>query len=303
MTINRKTLSRYMNLLTDFAFKRIFGTEENKHLLITFLTLLFAPEIRIRDVSFKTKEVLPHHQKRRKVVYDVYCTTEEGRHIIVEMQQSRQVYFMNRALIYTAMGMIHQAKRGKWNYRTEPVYGVFLTNFSLPDNEPRLVTRAGITDLENGKLLTSAQKWFFVDLSMMERSSLEECKNDLERWIYCVKNMNKFEEVPVGYDTLRPLFEASETASLSEEDVVAYSQSEQRFYDEEVAREEYGDEREAKGRKEGLQEGRKEGLQEGRKEGQKEERLNIARKLKEAGMALKDIISFTGLSSDVVASL
>ncbi|MDE7466490.1 MAG: hypothetical protein K2M59_08730 [Muribaculaceae bacterium] len=95
--------------------------------------------------------------------------------------------------------------------------------------------------------------------------------------------MNKFEEVPVGYDTLRQLFEASETASLSEEDVVAYSQSEQRLYDEEVAREEYGDEREAKGRK--------------------EERLNIARKLKTAGMALKDIISFTGLSSDVVASL
>ena len=103
--------------------------------------------------------------------------------------------------------------------------------------------------------------------------------------------MNKFEEVPVGYDTLRPLFEASETASLSEEDVVAYSQSEQRLYDEEVAREEYGDEREAKGRKEG------------RKEGQKEERLNIARKLKAAGMALKDIISFTGLSSEVVAAL
>lgn len=168
-----KSLTRFMNLRTDYAFKLIFGTEKNKHLLITFLNLLFAPEIFITDVSFKTKEVLPNHQKGRRIIYDIYCTTANDHHIIVEMQQSRQIHFMNRALIYTAMGMIHQAKRGKWNYHTDPVYGVFLTNFSVIRDNDKLVTRAGITDLESAEILTNAQKWFFINLSMMSKQSLE----------------------------------------------------------------------------------------------------------------------------------
>lgn len=103
----------------------------------------------------------------------------------------------------------------------------------------------------------------------------------------CVKNMEKFNEKPEGYDSLYPLFEAAETASLSAEDVVLYSQSEQRLYDEEIAREEYG-----RNRKE-----------EGRKEGMLEAAFKIARNLKAAGMSLSQIMDITGLPADKLAGL
>lgn len=107
----------------------------------------------------------------------------------------------------------------------------------------------------------------------------------------CVKNMEKFNEKPEGYDSLYPLFEAAETASLSAEDVVLYSQSEQRLYDEEIAREEYGRNRKEEGRKEG------------RKEGMLEAAFKIARNLKAAGMSLSQIMDITGLPADKLAGL
>ncbi len=219
------------------------------------------------------------------------------------MQQSPQVYFINRALIYTGMAMVHQAKRGKWNYKTNPVYGVFLTNFSLTGIKPKLVRRAGVMDLKSHEKLTDAERWFFINLSQMKRKNLQECKNKLERIIYCIKNMNKFTEIPKDYEELTPLFEAAETASLAAEDVVPYSESEQRLYDEEMARLEYGETMAREAEQKGRQEGIKEGIMEGRKEGILEGIRKIAKKMKENGDPIDYIQSLSGLSPDIIASL
>ncbi len=291
----RETLPRFMNLRTDFAFKKIFGEEKNKHILLNFLNILFEPEITIKDLTFKKQEILPFQEKGRRVVYDVYANTEDGRKIVVEMQQAPQAYFMNRALIYTGMGMVHQAKRGKWNYKTRPVFGVFIMNFSLSGLKPKMVRRAGVSDLEPHEKLTDAERWFFIDLSQMHKGNLEECENKLERLIYCIKNMEKFKEKPKGYDELNDLFEAAETASLANEDVVPYSQSEQRLYDEEMSRLEYGQEMERVGEQRGIKKGIKEGFIKGM--------TQMAKALKEAGIDLDIIQKSSGLSPEVIAAL
>ncbi|MDE6237587.1 MAG: hypothetical protein K2M45_06935 [Muribaculaceae bacterium] len=99
--------------------------------------------------------------------------------------------------------------------------------------------------------------------------------------------MEKFNERPKEYSNLHPLFDAAETALLSEEAAVAYSQSEQRLIDEETAREEYAAERE----------------EIGRMEGRKEAAIAMATELKKLGLPIKDIANVTRLSESVIISL
>ena len=95
-----KTVSRWQDIdpRVDWAFKRIFGSEDTKECLITFLNGLFEGELVIKDVTFAKTEKLGLRSEDRGVIFDVYCITDEGKHIIVEMQKKEQEFFADRAL-------------------------------------------------------------------------------------------------------------------------------------------------------------------------------------------------------------
>ncbi|NET51531.1 MAG: hypothetical protein F6K09_23290, partial [Merismopedia sp. SIO2A8] len=67
---------RYINLLTDFGFKRVFGTEANKQFAINFLNTLLPVHHHITDLTFKNTEQLGSTTIDRKAVFDIYCQTE-----------------------------------------------------------------------------------------------------------------------------------------------------------------------------------------------------------------------------------
>ena len=76
---------RYISLLTDFGFKRIFGTAPNKELLICFLNSLFDGKQVIKDVKYLNNEHLGDVYVSRKAIFDVYCEGENGEKFIVEI--------------------------------------------------------------------------------------------------------------------------------------------------------------------------------------------------------------------------
>ena len=94
----RYTEERYISLLTDFGFKRIFGTLPNKDLLISFLNSLFNGEEVVKDVHFLNSEHVGDVYAERKAIFDVYCENERGEKFIVEMQNAKQHYFKDRSL-------------------------------------------------------------------------------------------------------------------------------------------------------------------------------------------------------------
>ena len=125
-------MARFINPFTDVGFKRIFGQEINKDLLIDFLNGLLEGEKHIVDIRFLDKEVLPAFAQDRGVIYDVYCTNESGEQFIVEMQNRPQVNFRERALYYLSRAVARQGERGAdWQFRLKAVYGVFFMNFCL----------------------------------------------------------------------------------------------------------------------------------------------------------------------------
>ena len=129
-------MSRYMNLMTDYAFKAVFGSEKNKKVTIKFLNQILDAEDKIVDIVFVDKEKIPYHEDGKRVVFDVYCITESGRHIIIEMQRRLQPTFEDRCFLYWSYALMNQAYKGKGDYHIDDVYGVFVMNFSLQNHDP-----------------------------------------------------------------------------------------------------------------------------------------------------------------------
>ncbi len=116
---NKKTVKElgiFMNVMTDFGFKRMFGSEEFKHVLIRFLNVLFAPEnVKVDNVKYHNKEVLPPNPDGKRIVYDVYCTTlDEKQHFILEMQQEHHTHFDKRMVYLRLMIVCLEEVKETW---------------------------------------------------------------------------------------------------------------------------------------------------------------------------------------------
>ena len=130
------TRERFINPYTDFGFKKLFGTEMNKDLLISFLNALFNnSEREIEDIQYLNGENLGDGYGDRRSVFDVYCTTKDGSRFIVEMQKAEQTYFKDRSVYYATTPIRQQAPKGKWDYHLEDVYTVGILNFEFPNDE------------------------------------------------------------------------------------------------------------------------------------------------------------------------
>lgn len=110
-------MGKFINPFTDFGFKKIFGQEISKDLLIDFLNDLLVGERVITDLTFLNNEQLPELKDDRGVIYDIYCTTDTGEKIIVEMQNKSQAFFKERALYYLSKAILRQGEVGhEWKF-------------------------------------------------------------------------------------------------------------------------------------------------------------------------------------------
>lgn len=106
-------MSKFINPFTDYGFKLIFGREVSKILLIEFLNDLLEGERVITDLTFLNNEQLPDYPEGRGIIYDVYCTTDTGEKIIVEMQNRMQSNFKERSIFYLSRAIVNQGRTGQ----------------------------------------------------------------------------------------------------------------------------------------------------------------------------------------------
>ena len=296
-------MGRFINPFTDWGFKRIFGQEINKDLLIQFLNDLLVGERHITDLRFMDKEQLPEAKDQRGAVYDIFCETDTKEQIIVEMQHRRQPFFMDRSIFYASRAVVGQGKKGKhWNYQLAAVYTICFMNFQPSDLlSSKFRTDVGLMDMQALKPVSDKFRLIYLALPLFPRKTEAECENDFERWIYVLKNMETLERMP--FQAQNALFEKlasiTDVSALSEKDQERYEES-LRIYRDNYAADEYSFNR---GKAEGLAEGLKEGLEEGLKEGQAAERTMIARNLKENGVESQVIIHCTGLTKEQIDQL
>jgi predicted transposase/invertase (TIGR01784 family) len=132
---NNKMKAKYLNPFTDFGFKKIFGEEASKPLLLDFLNALLPQQNKIIDLSFKNTEQLGQTEIDRKAIYDIYCENENSEKFIVELQKAKQNYFKERTIYYSTFPIREQAEKGEWNYNLKAVYCVGILDFTFGDYE------------------------------------------------------------------------------------------------------------------------------------------------------------------------
>ena len=210
--------SVFINPLTDFGFKYLFGEEANKKFILSFLNSLLTDGKVITDVEFVDKERISDSKSGRVLIYDLHCKTSDGEKIIVEMQNRTQTYFDDRALFYLAGDIYHQGRKGKnWDYRLTPVYGVFLMNFEWKENMVQEIRDdVGLVNLRTLKLFSNKLRMTFLKIPMMNKSP-EECKSTLDRWLYLFKNMENMNTMPKAFmndPVFRELNDVAQVAAL-----------------------------------------------------------------------------------------
>ena len=290
-------MAKYINPFTDVGFKRIFGQELSKPLLLDFLNSLFEGEKHIANLTFLDKEQPALFEEDRSLIYDIYCETDDGEKIIVEMQNKSQPFFKNRSIYYVSESIARQGERGSaWNYAIDSVYLVAFLNFSPIDFKKQFRTDVVLAEKGTTEQFSDKLRMIFLQLPLFTKEA-DECENQVERWIYLLKNMETLNRLPWAAQSavFQKLESIADVGGMTRAERLQYDEALKKYRDTISVFEGVRLEGLAEGRMEGRMEGRVEGRMEGRMEGRANEKKETIRRLLASGASV-DIISIaTGM--------
>jgi predicted transposase/invertase (TIGR01784 family) len=281
--------SRYINPFTDFGFKKLFGEEVNKDLLIDFLNGLLPEHHKIKDLSYKKTDQLGEVVLDRRAVFDIYCESERGDKFIVELQKAKQNYFKDRSVFYATFPIREQAERGDWDFKLAAVYCVGILDFVFEDDAHN-PDYLHYVQLKNRHNQVFYDKLTFVYIEMPKFIKAEEAlDSQFDRWLYFIKNLENFNHIPERLKNriFEKAFQTAEIAQFKPEQLATYETSLKYYRDlKNVVDTSYI-------------EGKFDGIEEGRME----EKIEIARNLLKLGLSPDQVSKATGLSTDEIAML
>ena len=290
---------RYISLLTDFGFKRIFGSAPNKELLINFLNSLFDGAQVIKDVKYLNNEHIGDVYAERKAIFDVYCEGENDEKFIVEMQNASQKYLKDRTVFYSTYPIREQAPKGDWDFKLDPVYTVALVNYEMNEeafDQQAISHQVQLCDTATKRVFYDKLEFIYVEVTKFNKTE-DELVTLYDKWIYALKNLAKLTDRPAALrdKIFDRLFQVAEIARFTPTELREYEDSLKAYRDIKNSID--------SARREGRAEGHAEGLAEGLAEGHAEEKKVIARKMKSRGFSATDISEMTGLAEEEIEAL
>ena len=218
---------RYINPLTDFGFKRIFGSEPNKVLLIDFLNVVLPAEHRVKDLTYRNNENIGNTTIDRKAIFDIYCESETGERFIVEIQKAKQNYFKDRSIYYSTFPIQEQAEKGDWNYKLSAVYTVGVLDFIFDDHKDD-ATIMHVVELKNQNCEVFYDKLKFIYLELPKfKKTIDQLENHFDKWLFLLKHLYELNDRPevLQEGIFRRLFEVAEIAQFSRAEQEGYENS------------------------------------------------------------------------------
>lgn len=276
--------SKYINPLTDFGFKKLFGTEPNKVLLIDFLNQIL-PDRKIKNLSYASNEKQGQTLLDRKAVFDLYCIGDNNERFIVEMQKAKQNFFKDRSVFYASFPIQEQAQKNEWNYRLDPVYSVGILDFIFDDHkEDQELLHVVELKNQHGEVFYHKLKFIYLELPKFQKKETELVTH-FDKWLYIFTHLSELQKRPKALQerVFKKLFEAAEIAKFNPKEQKAYEDSLKYYRD--------------------LKNVVETSREEGREEGREERNLEIARAMKADGIAVPDIVRLTGIARSTVERL
>ncbi|MCU0426889.1 MAG: Rpn family recombination-promoting nuclease/putative transposase [Candidatus Kapabacteria bacterium] len=283
------TKQRYINPFTDFGFKKLFGEEAHKGLLIDFLNALLPPKHHIRNLEYTKNEASGETVLERRAVFDIACTGDNGERFIVELQKAKQNYFKERSVFYSTFPIREQAERGeKWHFNLAAVYCIGVLDFVFEEdkNNPDYLH---VVQLKNQRNTVFYDKLTFIYLEMPKFTKTEaKLVSQTDKWLYFIKHVSSLEDIPnpLQAEIFEEAFRTAEIAQFTPAQMKEYELSLKHYLDLQSVIDTAIEEAELRGEKRG------------EKRGVKRNQHETARRLNAMGLSHKDIMKATGLNAD-----
>lgn len=283
-------ISKYFNPFTDFGFKKLFGEEASKDLLIDFLNQLLPSQHQIASVHFKNPEMLGEHEFERKAIFDLYCESATGERFIVEMQKAKMRYFKDRSLFYATFPIRERnQKGGAWNFKLLPVYFIAILDFIYDEQEEAQKFRRDVALRDqDGELFYDKLHFKFLQMPLFNKQE-HELETHFDKWVYFLKHLEDLEHIPaiLNEPIFRHGFEIAELAHLNSDQYDDYLKSVLQYNEAQALLET------------ALEDGMKQGMEQGKREASEA----IAKALKAQHIPLAVIAASTGLSEQAIERL
>lgn len=280
---------KYINPFTDYGFKKLFGEEPNKDLLLDFLNELLKEEQgEIKALTYLKNEHLGTGELDRKAIFDLYCENERGEKFIVELQKTKQNFFKDRTVYYSTFPIREQAKRAEWTYELKAVYTVAILDFVFDEDKAEPLKYrydVKLTDTETCKVFYDKLTFIYLEMPKFNKS-VDELETRFDKWLYVLRNLNRLDRVPekLRERVFEKLFEVAEIARFTPDQIRSYEDSLKYYRD----------------MKNSLDTAFEEGREEGRKEGIAKGIEQVARLMLSNGASPEDVMQYTGLSAEQV---
>jgi predicted transposase/invertase (TIGR01784 family) len=282
---------RFIDPLSDFDFKYLFGNEPNKDILIDFLNQLFKDQKEITDLTYNSTEHAGDDEKYKKIFFDLLCTGKNGEQFIIEMQRAEQRNFGDRAIFYTSRLINEQLPKGEshWNIELKEVYLIAILEFSLRNSLPgRYLHNVALTNTDTNEIFYNKLGYKFLELPKFVKTEVE-LETDLDRWFYLLKHMSSLDRVPAVLNkrVFQKVFKIAEVSNLTKEEKAIYDSNLKAKWDYENS----------------IAFAEEKAKEEGIEIGEHKKALDIARELKKTGSSLEFIAKITKLSIEEIEKL
>ena len=284
-------ITKFLDPKNDVAFRRIFGSEKNKDILIHFINdvLELKDGDRIKEVTFLSTIQIPEIAAKKQSVVDVLCKDENGVQLIVEMQVSPQTGFEKRAQYYAAKAYSRQLNEGKeegarYIDLKAVIFIAISNNIIFPD---KVFYKSDHIILDKDTYAHDLKdfSFTFIELPKFKITDINLLTNIIEKWCYFFKHADETSEADlrklIGSDNvIERAYEELNQFNWTEEELFTYEQETKRIMDNRAA-EDYKLEQ---------------AKSEGKAEGKAERDTEIARAMLLDGDSVEKVAKITGLS-------
>jgi predicted transposase/invertase (TIGR01784 family) len=276
---------QFLNPKTDFAFKKIFGSEQSHDILLSFLNAILElrSPYRIAEVKILDPYQAPKIVGMKDTFVDVQAIDENGKRYIIEMQVLNVQGFEQRVLYNACKAYANQIRKGEDYHMLTDVIALTITDFVMFPERNGVVSKFKLRATD-GELYSDDLELVFAELPKFDKP--ENALVDIQdKWLYFLQHADDLALIPPAFldePSLVHAFEIANRANLTVEEEEAQCRREIFIQDQRGAIEK--------------------AKTEGRTEGEREATLRIARSLL-ASMDDISIAAATGLPPAEVAGL
>ncbi|QGT16110.1 Rpn family recombination-promoting nuclease/putative transposase [Wolbachia pipientis] len=291
-------LSKFLDARNDIAFRRIFGTEKNKDILIHFLNdiLGLTDDNKIKDVSFLSPIQDPVIASQKQSIVDVLCVDSTGIKTIIEMQVAKTTGFEKRAQYYAAKAYSSQADVGDQYHDLKEIIFIAIADCILFPDKSEYKSKHTIRDEDTNEHDLKDFYFIFIELPKFPKTKEDQLSSIVEKWVYFFRYADETSEEEleriIGSDLIiKRAYEELNRFNWSEKEFIAYEQEIKRIRDEQAVLAQKLDDATAKG------------ILIGHEKGRKEREIEVAKNLLKAGVSIDIIAQTTGLTANEIKDL